>query len=291
MKSMTGFGMGEYSTEEETITVEIKTVNHRYKDFSFRMNSRLNALEDNARKLIGNSLNRGHIEVNARYYKYADSSIKLHYDEYLAGEYKGILDKIKTQFPDADDEVSIIDIARYPSVITTESETEDIDALWEKFSQAINGAMEMLNKARATEGANLKEDMLSRIDFVEEMVGKIEVLAVDLPKQFYEVLKKNALEYTESSINEDRLYTELAIYADRVNTTEELVRLKSHIADFRKTSALAEPVGRKLDFTLQEINREVNTIASKSNSYEISSIVIDIKAELEKIREQVQNIE
>lgn len=291
MKSMTGFGMGEYIAEEESITVEIKTVNHRYKDFNFRMNSRLNALEDNARKLIGNSLNRGHIEVNARYNKYADSSIKLHYDNCLAEEYKAILDKIKTQFPDLVGEVAVTDIARYPSVITTETETEDLDSLWEKFAFAINQAMDMLNKAREAEGANLKEDMLSRIAEIENMVGKIEVLAESLPKQFYEILKKNAMEYTETSVNEDRLYTELAVYADRVNTTEELVRLKSHIADFRKTSELAEPVGRKLDFTLQEINREVNTIASKSNSYEISSIVINIKAELEKIREQVQNIE
>ncbi len=291
MKSMTGFGMGEYTAEEESITVEIKTVNHRYKDFNFRMNSRLNALEDNARKLIGNFLNRGHIEVNARYYKYADSSIKLHYDEYLADEYKKVLDLIHSQFPNLQNEVSVIDIARYPSVITTENETEDMDALWEKFAFAINQAMEMLNKAREAEGQNLKEDMIKRISDIEVMVKDIELISETLPKQYYETLKKNALEYTENALNEDRLYTELALYADRVNTTEELVRLNSHIADFKKTAELSEPVGRKLDFTLQEINREVNTIASKSNSYEISSIVINIKAELEKIREQVQNIE
>lgn len=291
MKSMTGFGMGEYISENESITVEIKSVNHRYKDYNFRFASRLCALENNARNLVAKMMSRGHIDMNARYARYADTGVKLHYDDALAKDYMRILMKMKQDLPEASGEVGLMDVARFPNVIVTESGTEDLDELWEKFASAITSAMEMLNAARETEGGNLKKDMLGRIGLIEEKVGRIAVLTEGLPKEFYETLKKNAAEYTESPLDEDRLYTELAIYADRVNITEELVRLRSHMELFRKTCDLTEPVGRKLDFTLQEINREVNTIASKSNSAEISQIVIDIKAELEKIREQVQNIE
>ena len=291
MKSMTGFGMGEYISENESITVEIKSVNHRYKDYNFRFASRLCALENNARNLVAKMMSRGHIDMNARYSRYADTGVKLHYDDALAKDYMRILMKMKQDLPEASGEVGLMDVARFPNVIVTESGTEDLDELWEKFASAITSAMEMLNAARETEGGNLKKDMLGRIGLIEEKVGRIAVLTEGLPKEFYETLKKNAAEYTESPLDEDRLYTELAIYADRVNITEELVRLRSHMELFRKTCDLTEPVGRKLDFTLQEINREVNTIASKSNSAEISQIVIDIKAELEKIREQVQNIE
>lgn len=291
MKSMTGFGMGEYVTENESITVEAKSVNHRYKDYNFRFASRLSALENNARNLVSKMMSRGHIDMIARYSRYADTGVKLHYDDVLAKDYMRILERIREDLPGASGEISVMDVARFPNVVVAESGSEDLDELWEKFSSAITSAMEMLNSAREAEGENLKKDMLSRISFIEEKVEKIAVLTEDLPKEFYETLKKNAAEYTESPLDEDRLYTELAIYADRVNITEELVRLRSHIGLYRKTCELTEPVGRKLDFTLQEINREVNTIASKSNSAEISQIVIDIKAELEKIREQVQNIE
>lgn len=291
MKSMTGFGMGEYVSETETITVELKTVNHRYKDYNLRLASRLSALENNARNLIAKSMSRGHVDMMTRYYRYSDTSVKLHYDDVLAKNYFDILTKMKEDLPGAEGTVSLMDIAKMPNVIVTESGSDDLNELWTKFSSAIEQAMAMLNQARETEGENLKKDMLERIAFIEGKVSEIAVLTEGLPKEFYETLKKNAAEYTESPLNEDRLYTELALYADRINITEEIVRLRSHIALYRKTCELTEPVGRKLDFTLQEMNREVNTIASKSQSAEISQIVIDIKAELEKIREQVQNIE
>ena len=288
---MTGFGMGEYISENETITVEIKTVNHRYKDFNLRMNSRLNVLEDNARKLLGERINRGHAEVYAKYFKYGADSVNLRYDGALAKAYKDILDQIKSDFPDVAPDASVSDISRWPNVIVSESVTEDADELWEKFSVALNGALDMLDKARDEEGASLLKDFEMRIGLVERMVSDIQDMSESLAKQYFDTLCKNAAEYTQTQLDRDRLYTELAIYADRVNITEELVRLKSHIANFRKTLYLKEPVGRKLDFTVQEINREVNTIASKSNSFEVSAVVIDIKAELEKMREQIQNIE
>lgn len=283
--------MGEYISENETFSVEIKTVNHRYKDFNLRMNSRLNALEDNTRKLLSERINRGHAEIYAKYFKYGADSVNLRYDSALAKAYKDILDNIKSDFPDVINDTGVSEIAHWPNVITSESVSEDAEVLWEKFSVALNSALDMLDSARKAEGESLLKDFEMRIDLVESMVKKIDSLSENLAKQYYDTLCKNAQEYTSSQIDSDRLYTELAIYADRVNITEELVRLKSHIQNFRKTLYLNEPVGKKLDFTVQEINREVNTIASKSNSFEVSCVVIDIKAELEKMREQIQNIE
>ncbi len=291
MRSMTGFGMGEYISENESITVEIKTVNHRYKDLSLRLPQRLSVLEDKIRKYTGERVNRGHIEISAKYNKYCSENVTLHYDAALAAAYKEVLEKISRDFPTLPTKVDIAEIAHYPNVVIAQSVSEDIESLWEKFKIALASALDMLSASRDAEGESLLKDFFARIDLVEEMVTKIQGQSEGLAKQYYETLKKNAAEYTQSPLNEERLYTELAVYADRVNITEELVRLKNHISNFRKTLSISEPVGKKLDFTLQEINREVNTIASKSNSFEISSLVIDIKAELEKMREQVQNIE
>ena len=184
MRSMTGFGMGEYISENETITVEIKTVNHRYKDFNLRMNSRLNVLEDNARKLLGERINRGHAEVYAKYFKYGADFVNLRYDGALAKAYKDILDQIKSDFPDVTPDASVSDISRWPNVIVSESVTEDADELWEKFSVALNGALDMLDKARDEEGASLLKDFEMRIGLVEKMVSDIQDMSESLAKQY-----------------------------------------------------------------------------------------------------------
>ncbi len=291
MKSMTGFGIAEYSSENEALTVEIKTINHRYKDFNFRLSRKLSPLEDNIRKYISTRLSRGHIEVNAKYMSFGENTAKFKYDPESAAAYKRILDTIAKQFPDADCRISVTDISRFTNVITSEEVTEDMEALWQRFLPVLAQACDMLEKGREDEGAALLGDFSKRISVIEEYTKKISSCSEDIPKAYYENLKKNISDFTGGVIDEQRMLTELALYADRCSITEELVRLNAHFENFRKTISLNEPVGRKLDFMLQEINREANTIASKSNSFEISSLVVEIKSELEKIREQVQNIE
>lgn len=291
MKSMTGFGSAEYSDEKQSISIEIKTVNNRYRDFSFRLSRKLSSFEELSRRIISARMARGHIELSAKYLRYASAPDSLYYDSGLAKSYFGILLKIIDDCPGVSDKITAGEIAGYPYVVTANEASDDSAELEEIYTGLLNKALDSLEASRTQEGETLLDDFIKRIDGVGDNVDRIRELSDAIPKAYYETLMKNVSDYTGGLISEDRLATEMAVYADRVNITEEIVRLRSHIASFKKMLGLSEPVGRKLDFTLQEINREVNTIASKSNSFEISTIVVDIKAELEKIREQVQNIE
>jgi len=291
MKSMTGFGMGEYSDSELNIYVEIKTVNHRYRDFSVKMPRKLSPLEENLKKAISAVVTRGRVEVSVRMQSETGKGGELFYDRELAMQYSEILNMIRSDIPFAKDDISVSLIAKFPDVVTLKEETTDLDYLWECLSKAVNDAAAMLDKARTTEGENLKGDFIYRISLIEGYIAKIKEYAQEIPKAYYEQLRKSVEEFVGGIINENRIATEMAIYADNCSITEELVRLGAHLKSFLKIIESKEPSGRKLDFLLQEINREANTIASKSNSFEISSLVVEIKSELEKMREQIQNIE
>jgi len=291
MRSMTGFGMGEYADSSLNIYVEIKTVNHRYRDFSIKMPRKLSPLEENMKKLISSYVTRGRVEVSVRMQSETGKGGELFYDRELAMQYSEILNMIRSDIPFAKDDISVSLIAKFPDVVTVREEDTDLDYLWECLSKAVEGACVMLDNARSVEGESLKGDFVHRIGLIDGYIREITTLSDDIPKAYYEQLKKAMEEFVGGLINENRLATEAAVYAENCNITEELVRLSSHLKNFLKIIDSKEPSGRKLDFLLQEINREANTIASKSNSYEISTLVVEIKSELEKMREQIQNIE
>ena len=291
MKSMTGFGRGEYRSENLVIDVEIKTINHRYRDFNIRLPRRYSAFEEKIRNLISEKVNRGRIDVFIKTEKFGSEDVSLYYDKELAGEYYQILNQIKNDFPGVNDDISIINIARYPDVIKAEEAEIDLEEQWKYFESAIKEAVDTLVESRSAEGEALKKDFVKRINIIDEQKETISKLAHEIPENYAKELNDHIEKYKIGVIDSDRIATEIALYAERVNITEELVRLSNHLKSFLSIIEKKEPIGRKLDFLLQEINREANTIASKSNSFEISTAVVEVKSELEKIREQVQNIE
>lgn len=291
MKSMTGFGRGEYRSENLVIDVEIKTINHRYRDFNIRLPRRYSAFEEKIRNLISEKVNRGRIDVFIKTEKFGSEDVSLNYDKELAEEYYNILKEIKSDFPDVDSDITIMNIARYPDVIKAQEAEIDLDEQWQYFEGAIKEAVDTLVESRTLEGEALKKDFITRINIIGEQRETISKLSHEIPENYAKELNDNIEKYKIGVIDSDRIATEIALYAERVNITEELVRLSNHLKSFLSIIEKKEPIGRKLDFLLQEINREANTIASKSNSFEISTSVVEIKSELEKIREQVQNIE
>lgn len=291
MKSMTGFGRGEYKDERLCIDVEIKTINHRYRDFNIRLPRRYSAFEDKVRTFLSEKVNRGRIDVFIKTEKFGSEDITLSYDDKLAKEYYSILTKINDDFLDVRDDITINTIARYPDVVKATENDVDIESQWVYFEKALNSAVNMLLDSRQAEGEKLKLDFIKRTEIIKEEVAKITTLSKEIPSNYAKQLNDNISEYKIGVIDENRIATEIALYAEKVNITEELVRLASHLESFMKIIEKKEPIGRKLDFLVQEINREANTIASKSNSFDISTSVVEIKSELEKIREQVQNIE
>ncbi len=290
MKSMTGYGSARGEYEDGTFSAELRSVNHRYKDFNIRAPKTAAPLEERIRRAVGEVMSRGHIDVFINY-EPAAAKAAIVCDRTAAAAYMEMIAGLKNDFPALNDNFGVAELLRMPGVITAEDNTADTEKLWEELSPVLTRALVMLDKARIAEGEALKADFTARLAFLESKIAAVEALSDELPRNYYESLKKHTEDYKSGIIDEDRLMTELALFADRINITEETVRFRAHLNAFLQALNADEPVGRKLDFTLQEINREANTIASKSNSFEISAIAVEIKAELEKIREQVQNIE
>ncbi len=291
MKSMTGFGAGEYTDEELSVTIEIKTINHRYRDLDLRIPRIAASLEESIRKQVCECVTRGHVELTLRLKFAAKKASAVKYNPKAAEMYYSAISALKADYPCLTDNFGVYELSRAEDVISYEEEATDCEKLWQKISPALAQALEKLDLSRSAEGENLKGDFIHRVEKVGGYVASIAALSEAIPKAYYEELKKRVAEYTSSLISEERIATELAIYAEKLNITEELVRLASHMESFKTMIESAEPNGRKMDFLFQEINREANTIASKSNSFEISSLVVEIKSELEKMREQIQNIE
>lgn len=291
MLSMTGYGRGEYKKDGVELCAEIKTVNNRYLDINVKAPKIFAAYEDALRGIVREKLTRGHADIFVSLNDKREKTRELYLDEGTAKAYADAAARIKKLFPEAADDFSVTSILRYPDVIKTEDVSSADEQCFEALKAALEIALDKLNVMRKTEGEKLKADMLSRMDVIEKLVAGVESrapLVVQGYKEKLETKIKKILEGVE--VDEARLLTEAALFADKSNIDEELTRLHSHISQFREICT-QELVGRKLDFLVQEFNRETNTICSKSNDLEITRLGLALKNEIEKVREQVQNVE
>ena len=291
-KSMTGFGIGEFKDQYYNLSVECKTINHKYLDINPRMPRKLSFLEDKLRFLIKDHLGRGRVDIFVKFETVTSVGSQLVYDAELAKQYYHILKNIKSDFG-LEEPISPVDIAKFPDVVKITEAEDDEEMLWNMLSDAANKALENLCNMRIIEGKKLEKDILARADLLERSVCDLEKYTDTIEKEYKDKLYARISELLDDPkvVDEYRLAQEVAIYADKSNITEEIVRFKSHINQLRDTVTADESVGRKMDFLIQEMNREVNTMGSKSSDVSIANLVINMKAELEKIREQVQNIE
>ena len=290
--SMTGFGRGEYKDDNYQFLVECKTINHKYADINIRLPRKLSFLEDKARILIKDYVKRGRVDLYIKHDLLGSEDVNLKFDEELATQYVSILKQIKDTF-DLVDDVSVMNIAKFPDVIKTEEKEDDEDKLWSMLKIALENALIKLTEMRSEEGKKLAEDIQNRCDLLKNYIEEIEKYSYNVVIDYKEKLKNRINDMLEdpSIIDENRLAQEVAIYADKSSITEEIVRFKSHIIQLKNTVVKNESIGRKIDFLIQEMNRETNTIGSKSSDLNITNLVVEVKSELEKIREQIQNIE
>ncbi len=291
IKSMTGFGRGEASEQGKSIVVEIKTVNHRYSDVFIKMPRSISFLEDKIRTLVSKNISRGKADVFITYEDRGEDSKTVLIDEALAKAYINALKVLNDKFLLKDDTSSSM-IARFPEVLKVEKAEENEEAIWKLLHESLEQALMALVKMRSAEGQELKTSLLERARYIEELISQIEKRAPEVVNEYKQRLEGRIKELLEQQVvDESRLAMEVAIMADRCSIDEELVRLASHISQMRDTLELKDPVGRKLDFLVQEMNREINTIGSKANDLYITKNVVDLKSEIEKLREQIQNIE
>lgn len=291
IKSMTGFGRCEVQEAERKITVEMKSVNHRYLDVAIKMPKKLNFFEAAIRNELKNYIQRGKVDIFIAYEDYTDTNVCVKYNKELAAEYMGYLNQMAEDFQ-MDNDVRVSTLSRYPEVLTMEEQTIDEEKLWQLLSKAIKGAAEGFVNTRIKEGENLREDLISKLDGMLTHVDFITSRSPQIIAEYKQKLEDKVKELLEDAkVDENRLLMEVTIFADRVCVDEELVRLRSHIVTTKDTLLKGGSIGRKLDFIAQEMNREANTILSKSNDLEISNHAIELKTEIEKVREQIQNIE
>lgn len=291
IKSMTGFGRCEVQEGDRKITVEMKSVNHRYLDVNIKMPKKLNFFETAIRSELKNYIQRGKIDIFIAYEDFTESNVCVKYNKELASEYMTYLDKMAEDFS-LDNDVRVSSLARFPEILTMEEQTVDEEELWQLLHKAIVGAAEGFVAARIKEGENLRNDLIEKLDGMLENVAFITERSPQIITEYKQKLKEKVRELLDdTNIDENRLLMEVTIFADKVCVDEELVRLRSHIETTKDTLIVGGSIGRKLDFIAQEMNREANTILSKSNDLEISNRAIELKTEIEKVREQIQNIE
>ncbi|MCR5447272.1 MAG: YicC family protein [Schwartzia sp.] len=288
---MTGFGSGAAEDDSYRVLIEVKSVNQRYLEIGFHMPHKIDAFAEGMKKKIKEYVSRGKLDVNVSLTEKKDKTQSVRVDKNLAIAYHKALNELSDllHLPRPDD---ITQVAAFPDIIKVEDNEESFEGLEAVLAEAMDEALRNLTHMREEEGANLKQDFIDRLERMENMVEKIAGLAPQIVAAYRERLQKTLGELLSAEeIDQNRIIQETAIYSDRVNFTEEMVRLKSHFAQFRKILESNEPVGRKLDFLIQEMNREINTTASKANNAEAAQIVVDVKSEIEKLREQIQNLE
>ena len=291
IKSMTGFGRCEVMEGERKFTVEMKGVNHRYLDVNIRMPKKLNFFETAIRGLLKQSIQRGKVDIFISYEDFTESQMSLKYNESLAQEYMDCFGRMKEQFS-LENDIRVSTLSRCP-VLTMEEQVIDEEELWNGLKKALEGAIGQFVETRTLEGSNLKKDIIEKLDGLLDLVGYIEERTPKIVAEYREKLETKVRELLEDAqIEESRIAAEVVIFADKICTDEEVVRLRSHIIHMKETLQSEEAgIGRKLDFIAQEMNREANTILSKANDLEVSNVGIDLKTEIEKVREQIQNIE
>ncbi len=291
IKSMTGFGRFESVTDTCKISVEIKAVNHRYLDLGIKMPKKFNFFESAMRGLLKDYIQRGKVDVFVTYEDYTEEKVSLKYNSSLAAEYMDNFKKMAEQFG-IDNDVKVSMLARCPEVLSMEQVPEDEEQMWAILSEALKNAAENFVETRVREGENLKNDLISKLDNMLSLVDFIEARSPRVIEEYRKKLEDKVKDMLQSTtIDESRILTEVTIFADKICVDEETVRLRSHIEGMKKELLKGGSVGRKLDFIAQEMNRESNTILSKSNDMEISDQAIILKTEIEKVREQIQNIE
>lgn len=290
MRSMTGYGRALVEKDGREMTVEVRSVNHRFLDVSCRLPRSIGFLEDAVRKGVAARVARGHVDVFVNYVNRREDAREVRVDTVLAQAYRSALEELGKAVG-LTQSASLIDYARLPDVLTVSEKQEDQDALRALLQHALEKALDQLCAMREMEGENMRADILSKMDAIASLQKQIASRAPLVVEEYREKLRARLCALLSGELDEARFATEVAIFADRAAIDEELVRLESHIAQIRAAAALQEPVGRKLDFLVQELNREVNTIGSKASDAQIAQHVVAAKGEIEKLREQVQNIE
>ena len=289
---MTGFGRSEVVTDERKITIELKSVNHRYLDLSIKMPKKLSFLEGSIRNLMKTYIQRGKVDVYITYEDYTINNGTLKYNKELAAEYIACLKQIQQDF-DLDYDIKVSTLSRYPDILTMEEQSVDEEELWSILEPPVREACEKFIQTRTQEGHNLEKDLLEKLDGLDKKVTRIEERSPEVVNAYRTKLEAKVSELLEDTqIDDNRIAAEVILFSDKICNDEETVRLHSHVKSMKKMlTTETEGIGRKLDFMAQEMNREANTILSKSSDMEISDIAIDLKTEIEKIREQIQNIE
>ncbi len=291
IKSMTGFGRSEIVKGSRKISVEIKSVNHRYLETGIKMPKKLNVFESRMRELLKKYAARGKVDIFINYEDASESQVNLKFNQNIADEYMAIFDNMSEKY-NLKNDVTVGSLARFPEVVTMDEVQEDEEELWHFIEEAMKTALEQFVNTRILEGENLKKDLLGKLDHMEELVTFVEKRSPEIMKEYRSKLEGKVRELLgDTTIDESRIATEVIIYADKICVDEETVRLRSHIEHARKCLDEDGGIGRKLDFIAQEMNREANTTLSKANDIEISNAAIDLKTEIEKVREQIQNIE
>ena len=291
IKSMTGFGRSEIVKGNRKISVEIKSVNHRYLEAGIKMPKKLNVFESRMRDLLKKYATRGKIDIFINYEDDSENQVNLKFNQNIADEYMTIFNNMSEKY-NLKNDMTVGGLARFPEVITMEEVQEDEEELWHFIEEAMKAALEQFVNTRILEGENLKKDLLGKLDHMEELVAFVEKRSPEIMKEYRSKLESKVKELLgDTTIDESRIATEVIIYADKICVDEETVRLRSHIEHARKCLNEDGGIGRKMDFIAQEMNREANTTLSKANDIEISNAAIDLKTEIEKVREQIQNIE
>ncbi len=291
IKSMTGFGRGTSEGEISSFVIEMKTVNHRYFEVNIRMPRTLISLEDNIRKYVNERVKRGKVDIFVTQNQGDKESMEVVLNENIAENYVNALHKLRDTYSLRDD-ISASTLARFPEVLTLKQREENIEQIWQELLPSLEDAVLDLCKMREEEGKKLLADITTRCECISGNVDIINSRVPEISEEYRKKLLKKVDEIlTERNIDESRIAMEVVLQADKTCIDEEIVRLKSHVNQVLKTLEINEPIGRKLDFIIQEMNREANTIASKVNDLKLTNVALDIKSDIEKIREQVQNIE
>ncbi len=291
VKSMTGYGRASETLNMRGITVEVRSVNHRYFDCTLKTGRAFSFLDDPVKSAVSKSILRGKTDVFITIDTSEADNVEIRLNEPLLRGYLKAFDKMNSEFG-IDKNVSASELMKIPDLLTVEKQEDDLDELTADVLKVLSDALCGHCEMREKEGARLAKDMIERLDLISDFTDRVEVRSPKCVEEYRKKLESRMKEVLEDvTIEPQRILTEAAIFADKIAVTEEIVRLRSHIAQFKEMLKNGGAVGRKLDFLVQELNREVNTIGSKANDLEVTSIVVDMKAEIEKIREQVQNIE
>ena len=291
IKSMSGFGRCEVTEGTKKITLEMKAVNHRYLDVSVKMPKKLNLFEAAIRNELKNHMQRGKVDLFITYEDAAEGKAVIKYNKELAAEYLHYFEQMAADFS-LDNDIRVSTLARCPEVLTTDEQGEDEEEIWKLLHRALEGAAHNFVETRIREGENLRKDLLTKLDEMQKCVDFIAERSPQIIAEYRQRLEDKVRELLgERTLDEGRIVTEVTIYADKICVDEELVRLRSHIGSVKKALQDGGSIGRKLDFVAQEMNREANTILSKSNDLSVSNCGIELKTTIEKVREQIQNIE